>query len=191
VGTEFNPTATDDNCGIASVTNDFNGLSTLAGAVFPAGLTTVIWTITDNSGNTATCTFTVTVEDNEDPTISCVSNQTRDADAGVCTYTAVGTEFKPTATDDNCGIASVTNDFNGLSTLAGAVFPAGLTTVIWTITDNSGNTATCTFTVTVEDNEDPTISCVSNQTRDADAGVCTIRQWEQSLTRQPPMIIVV
>jgi hypothetical protein len=40
----LNPTATDDNCGIASVTNDFNGLSTLAGAVFPAGLTTVIWT---------------------------------------------------------------------------------------------------------------------------------------------------
>jgi hypothetical protein len=141
-GNEFNPTATDDNCGIASVTNDFNGLSTLAGAVFPAGLTTVIWTITDNSGNTATCTFTVTVEDNEDPTISCVSNQDQGCRCGCMHLYGSGNRvLNPTATDDNCGIASVTNDFNGLSTLAGAVSRQGFTTVIWTITDNSGNTA--------------------------------------------------
>ncbi len=32
-------------------------------------LTTVVWTVTDNSGNTATCSMTITVTDNEDPTI--------------------------------------------------------------------------------------------------------------------------
>jgi hypothetical protein len=89
--------------------------------------------------------LSVNVEDITDPTISCVSNQTRDADAGVCTIR----QWEQSLTRQPPMIivvyASVTNDFNGLSTLAGAVFPAGLTTVIWTITDNSGNTATCTF----------------------------------------------
>ena len=173
VGTEFDPTSTDDNCGIASVTNDFNGGATLGGAVFPLGTTTVVWTITDNASNTATCSFDVVVSDNEDPTISCVADQPKDSDAGTCTYTAVGTEFDPTSTDDNCGIASVTNDFNGGATLGGAVFPLGTTTVVWTITDNASNTATCSFDVVVSDNEDPTISCVADQPKDSDAGTCT------------------
>ena len=173
VGSEFDPTATDDNCGISSVTNDFNGGATLAGAVFPLGSTTVTWTITDNSSNTATCSFDVVVSDNEDPTITCVGNQSKDSDAGTCDYTVVGSEFDPTSTDDNCGIASVVNDFNGGATLAGAVFPLGSTTVTWTITDNSSNTATCSFGVVVSDNEDPTITCVGNQVKDSDAGTCT------------------
>ena len=64
---------------------------------------------------------------------------------------------------DNCGIASTVND-------APASFPLGNTTVTWTVTDNSGNTATCTQVVTVEDNEDPTITCPSDLTVKTDAG---------------------
>jgi hypothetical protein len=45
---------------VASVTND-------APAAFPIGVTTVTWTVTDNSGNTATCTQNVTVTDNVNP----------------------------------------------------------------------------------------------------------------------------
>ena len=155
------------------MSNNYNSLSTLAGAIFPNGTTTVIWTVTDATGNTATCSFTVTVNDSEDPTISCVVNQTRDADPGVCTYTTQGTEFDPTAFNDNCPGSTVSNNYNSLSTLAGAIFPNGTTTVIWTVTDATGNTATCSFTITVNDSEDPTISCVADQTRDADPGVCT------------------
>ena len=155
------------------MSNNYNSLSTLAGAIFPNGTTTVIWTVTDATGNTATCSFTITVNDSEDPTISCVINQTRDADPGVCTYTTQGTEFDPTAFNDNCPGSTVSNNYNSLSTLAGAIFPNGTTTVIWTVTDATGNTATCSFTITVNDSEDPTISCVVNQTRDADPGVCT------------------
>ena len=172
-GTEFDPTAFNDNCPGSTVSNNYNSLATLAGAIFPNGTTTVIWTVTDATGNTATCSFTVTVNDSEDPTISCVVNQTRDADPGVCTYTTQGTEFDPTAFNDNCPGSTVSNNYNSLSTLAGAIFPNGTTTVIWTVTDATGNTATCSFTITVNDSEDPTISCVVNQTRDADPGVCT------------------
>ena len=36
---------------------------------YSLGTTTVVWTATDGSGNTATCSQVVTVQDNEDPSI--------------------------------------------------------------------------------------------------------------------------
>ena len=60
-------------------------------------------------------------------------------------------------TADNCGVASVTNDFNGTADASGT-YPIGTTTVVWTVTDTSNNTATCAaWTFTVTDNEAPTI----------------------------------
>ena len=131
------------------------------------------YTVTDACGNSSTAQQTITIDDTTSPTISCVANQTRSTDTGVCTYTAVGAEFDPTATGDNCSIASVTNDFNGTATLAGAVFPIGATTVVWTITDDCGNSQNCSFVVTVIDNELPVIVCPSDLTDiPADPGEC-------------------
>ena len=110
-GTEFNPTAFADNCSGATIQNNYNSSSTLAGAVFNKGTTTVVWTVTDASGNTATCSFDVVVTDNEDPTITCVGNQAKDTDNGTCTYTVQGTEFDPTAFADNCSGATIRNNF--------------------------------------------------------------------------------
>jgi gliding motility-associated-like protein len=170
VGTEFDPVSTGDNCGIASVINDVNGTATLAGEQITDG-TIITWTITDNSANTAQCNYTVTITDNEDPTITCIAPPTRNVDAGQCYYTVVGVEFDPTSTGDNCGIASVVNDLNGTATLAGEQITDG-TIITWTITDNSANTAQCNYTVTVVDNEDPTITCIAPPTRNVDAGQC-------------------
>lgn len=150
------PTATD-NCGIASTTND-------APASFPVGITTVTWTVTDVGGNTAQCTQTVTVIDNIVPTISCPSNVTVNVDSGACEASSV-TLGSPT-TGDNCPSETVSND-------APTAFPVGTTTVTWTVTDASGNTAQCTQTVIVTDNIDPTISCPSNVTVNVDFGACT------------------
>jgi len=44
-----------------------------SGSVFPVGVTTVTSTATDASGNTATCSFTVTIIDTQAPIISAVS----------------------------------------------------------------------------------------------------------------------
>ncbi|RUT78477.1 HYR domain-containing protein [Ancylomarina longa] len=99
--------------------------------------------------------------DNVDPLVACVGNQTRSNDAGVCYYTASGTEFDLVSYSDNCTVASVTNDFNGGNSLNGAQFPKGTTTVAWTVTDNSGNTNTCSFDVIVSDNEDPVADVAS------------------------------
>ncbi|MCH2230957.1 MAG: HYR domain-containing protein [Crocinitomicaceae bacterium] len=147
---------TDDNCSVASVTND-------APVNFPLGNTTVTWTVEDGSGNIATCTQLVTVEDNEAPIIVCPGDLTVDTDPGMCEASAValGTPF----TSDNCSIASVSND-------APAVYQLGSTTVTWTIEDGSGNITTCTQLVTVEDNEAPTIVCPADIIVDNVPGNC-------------------
>ncbi len=182
-GTEFDPTAFDDNCTGATIGYVLTGATTgsgtsLAGVVFNDGTTTVTWTVADASGNTAVCGFDVIVTDTENPTISCVSNpQNRNTDAGVCTYTASGTEFDPTAFGDNCAGAAISYALSGATTgsgtsLAGVVFNDGTTTVTWTVTDASGNTAACGFDVIVTDTENPTITCPSDVTVSPDPDQC-------------------
>ena len=170
IGTEFDATFTD-NCTDGSITNDFNGTATLAGAILPKGINTIVWTADDGNGQTASCTTVVTIEDNEDPVITCVPNATRDTDPGLCQYMVVGTEFDATFTD-NCLDGTITNNYTGTATMAGAILPKGITTIVWTVDDGNGQTATCNTIVTVEDNEDPTISCVPDATRDTNTGVC-------------------
>ena len=61
IGTEFDPSKTEDNCEVDSFVNDINNLATLDGEEFDLGTTTVTWTIVDLNGNTSHCNFTVTV----------------------------------------------------------------------------------------------------------------------------------
>ncbi|MBN2779167.1 MAG: gliding motility-associated C-terminal domain-containing protein, partial [Bacteroidales bacterium] len=142
-GVDLGTPTVDDNCTILSVTND-------APAVFPIGSTIVTWTVTDGSGNIATCEQIVTVTDIELPTIVCPAPVAVNTDADECT--ASGVVLGTPTVDDNCTILSVTND-------APMVFPIGTTVVTWTVTDGSGNIATCEQIVTVTDIELPTIVC--------------------------------
>ncbi|MBL1279261.1 MAG: HYR domain-containing protein [Fluviicola sp.] len=146
----------NDNCSVASVTND-------APTTFPLGMTVVTWTVTDDAGNTATCTQNVTIIDTEMPTIVCPADYTASTAGGSCDVT--GISFGTPTVNDNCMVASVTND-------APVTFPLGTTVVTWTVTDAAGNTATCMQNVIVEDNEAPTINCPANVLVTADAGVC-------------------
>ena len=182
--TEFNPTASGDNCAITSTVYTLTGATTgtgsttLAGVVFNKGMTTVMWKVMDAAGNSASCSFTVTVNDTQNPTITCVGNQTRSSNTAVCTYTTSGTEFNPTATGDNCAVTSTVYTLSGATTgtgnttLAGVVFNNGVTTVSWKVQDAAGNSASCSFTVTVNDNQNPTITCVGNQTRSTATNSC-------------------
>ena len=127
-----------------------------SGATFPIGTTTNTFEVTDGVGNTASCSFTVTVVDNEAPTINCPSNITVNTDAGNCT--AVVNYTAPVGTD-NCPGATTTQ-IAGLP--SGSTFPIGVTTITFEVTDGVGNTNSCSFTVTVNDNEDPVITCPSD-----------------------------
>lgn len=55
----------------------------------------------------------------------------------------------------------------------GSVFPVGTTTNTWMVTNAAGNTDTCSNTVTVIDNEPPSIQCQSDIVVNTDPGQCT------------------
>ncbi|MBK7936741.1 MAG: HYR domain-containing protein [Lewinellaceae bacterium] len=157
-----------DNCGVTSFTWTAPGATPSSGSgnflltSFPlGGPTTITFTAEDAVGLTATCTAEVTVTDIEMPAISCPSNQTKNTDPGVCTYTAVGAEFDATGMTDNCSITfsatNADNTYDLTNTLDGSAFPLGVTNVTWEVEDVNGNTNTCSFSVTVEDHELPQV----------------------------------
>ncbi len=138
---------TNDNCGVASITNDHPSV------FFPVGVTNVIWTVTDNNGWTKTAVQIITVTDTELPTIT-VTNISVNNNPGIC---GANITLAIPVTNDNCGVASVTNDHP--STL----FPVGTTSVIWTVTDTHGLTKTAVQTVSVLDKTAPVINAVAPQ----------------------------
>ncbi|WP_299336619.1 HYR domain-containing protein [uncultured Psychroserpens sp.] len=155
------PVGTDNCVGVA--TTQTAGLE--SGSLFPIGTTTNTFEVTDSFGNSVECSFTVTVIDNEVPTITCPADITVDNDAGECG--AVVAYSIPTF--DNCPDASMTQT-SGLA--SGDVFPIGTTTNSFTITDASGNSVLCSFNVTVVDNEAPVIDCPSDIVMDNELGQC-------------------
>src|SRR5439155_16971423 len=128
-----------------------------SGAVFPKGVTTNTFAVTDAAGRTSSCSFTVTVVDAEPPAIACGADVRVDADPGVCGATVA---YSPPSGTDNCP-GSTTEQTAGLA--SGAVFPKGVTTNTFRVTDASGSVATCSFTVTVVDREAPRIVCPADQ----------------------------
>jgi hypothetical protein len=113
------------------------------GSFFPVGTTTVSCTTTAGPG----CSFTITVVDTQPPTITCPSNVTAVTNQTTCQSSSCQTVNFPAPTaSDNCPGVTLVCDPQSGSCLA-----VGTTTVTCTATDASGNTATCSFTVTVFD----------------------------------------
>lgn len=142
-----------DNCPGAPTTQTA-GLA--SGSAFPKGVTLNTFSITDASGNTTSCSFTVTVNDTEFPVIACPANIVQANDPGNCS--AVVTYTTPVGTD-NCP-GAITVQTAGLP--SGGIFPVSTTTNTFKVTDAMGNVTTCSFTVTVNDTQFPVISCPTN-----------------------------
>jgi|GEM_PF-1439636 len=101
----------------------------------------------------ASCSFTVTVQDTQNPTLTCPANQVQCNDPDQCG--AVVNYPAPTV-NDNCPGGSST-----CSPPSGSFFPVGTTTVTCNGMDAAGNPAPpCSFTVTVNDCQPPTINCL-------------------------------
>ena len=135
--------------------------SPASGSFFPVGTTTVTCSTTGPPAQT--CTFTVTVNDTQPPTITCPANITAVTDQSACVTGACATvNFPPPVATDNCpGVTVVCNPPSG------SCLFAGVTTVTCTATDASGNTASCSFTITtfdvaLQDDSDPTIILLWN-----------------------------
>ena len=145
-----------------NIFNDYNG-SCVASDVYPVGTTTVTWTATDNSGNSAICTQDITVTDDEDPIITCPNDMTVSADPGTCEAASV--DLGMATTTDNCNSTTTSND-------APTSYVLGDNVVTWTANDGNGQSVICTQIVTVEDNENPTITCPDDITVSTDPGTC-------------------
>jgi len=130
-----------DNVGVTS-----SGCLPASGASFNIETVTVTCSAADAAGNTASASFTVTVNDNEAPVVTVPADKIIGTDPGQA-FAVVN--FTPTATD-NVGVTSLVS-----SPPSGSAFAIGTTTVSVTATDGAGNTDTKTFTVTVNDTEAP------------------------------------
>ncbi|MBI1286578.1 MAG: HYR domain-containing protein [Flavobacteriales bacterium] len=154
-----------DNC-TGSITPTLEA-GIASGSNFPVGTTTNTYQAEDEYGNTSTCSFTVTVTDDEAPVITCPADITVDNDSGSCD--AVVTYSLPTVTD-NC--TSPITPALELGLASGSTFPLGTTAIRYSATDASGNVSLCSFSVTVEDNEDPVISCPSDTSVNVEPTTC-------------------
>jgi hypothetical protein len=121
-------------------------------AVFPLGATIVTFTATDASGNVGIATTTVTVVDTKPPVLTNVP-----APVTVEQTSHNGTPVPlplPKATD-------VCDAAPDVKSNAPAVFPLGTTKVTFTATDDSGNQAHASTTVTVVDTKPPVIQGIT------------------------------
>src|SRR6185436_19108534 len=135
-----------DACGIASMS-----LSQTSFSCTNVGANTVVLTVTDNNGNSSTCSAIVTVEDHIAPIALCKAITVQLNAAGTASITAAQID---NGSSDACGIASMSVSPNTF-----ACANVGANTVILTVTDANGNVSTCSSVVTVEDHIAPIALC--------------------------------
>ncbi|MCI0486877.1 MAG: FG-GAP-like repeat-containing protein [Blastocatellia bacterium] len=157
----FNVTASDDCDGAITPVCQIDGKAITSPHTFPVGTTTITCTAEDAAGNSAECSFTVTVNDNQSPSIACPSPITVNNTPGQC---SASVSFNVTASDNCSGAITPVCKIGGTIITSPHIFSAGTTTVICTAEDAAGNQAGCSFTVTVLDTESPSILCPDNTT---------------------------
>lgn len=166
-----------DDCQIQSMSVS---PSVLTGCgVFPVTLT-----VTDWCGNSSTCMTGVQTIENTPPTINCPANLTITA-PNQAPCSVIVNNIQPSNVSVVCGPAIVNYDItgatvaNGLNNASGTLFNQGVSTVTYTATDDCGNTTTCSFTVTVNCENPPSlfgcgmavVTCFSGYTNPTD--VCS------------------
>jgi hypothetical protein len=141
------PTAVDDLDGPIPVT-----CAPASGKTFSLGTTKVTCTATDSHGNTASASFTVTVVDTTPPRVVVPPDSFvyATSDAGIPAASAPVQAFLAAASANDLVDPNprLTND-------APSVLPVGTTTITFTATDASGNSATARAVLTVKPQPPP------------------------------------
>jgi hypothetical protein len=175
-------TAEDLCSDIVSITNDSGNGGADASGEYAVGVHTITFVATDAAGNTAECSVTFEVVDDENPVIECPEDVVIDTDgnitsgaAGIVSMSSDGCgvviQYAAPQGTDNCPLA-LTTHVSGLGTGPNFYAYGGVYTETWMVTDAAGNTAECSFTITVEDNASPTITCPVDLTVANDPGEC-------------------
>lgn len=131
----------------------------------PLGTYPVTYTATDDCGNTASCTTTITVVDNVPPTPVC--DYSIQVDLSVFGSAVVYASSFDSGSHDNCGVESIEVSRDGINFDNFVSFnctdiensPISITL---RITDEAGNYNECTVNTTVDDKLNPAIACPSD-----------------------------
>lgn len=113
----------------------------------PPGNYTATYTVSDASGNTASTSYAITVRDTVPPTALCQPITIFTNPHGSVTYVLQPQEVD-NGSADNCSgtnLNRTVSPINFTCNMAGGVYPVTLT-----VTDSSGNSASCTASVRVE-----------------------------------------
>ena len=116
------------------------------------GANIVTLSAVDGSGNQAACTATVTVEDTIPPTVLCKDATISLDNGGNVTLTSGDVD---NGSSDNCGNISFT--FSGQSSFD--CNGTGTITATLIVSDANENSASCTSSVTITDDSQPTAVC--------------------------------
>lgn len=136
-----------------------NGSTSATAANLVAGSHTL--TITDATGCSTTATATIVVLDTIVPLLACSAN------ISLCGANLVS--YSPPAVTDNCSLTGI------LPTLvsgqaSGTAFDDGVHIQVFLVTDAAGNTATCSFTITVFPIPDILIDSIHNDLNNSGIG---------------------
>ncbi|MCR9103144.1 MAG: HYR domain-containing protein, partial [bacterium] len=107
-------------------------------------------TATDDANLMNSCTYTIPFRDETDPVIVCPDDVTVSADPATCTYNINPWGILPTT--DNCSSDNYVQSTASIGGDGPAPYDLGENTVIFTVSDEAGNTGTCSFKITVQDN---------------------------------------
>ncbi len=118
------------------------------------GTFVIHWRYDDGRGNVTEQPQTVIVKDVTNPVLTAPAALTLTNDPGQCGRSLAGIALGTPIASDNCGgLKPATHD-------APAFFPAGTTTVTWTVEDAAGNRSTAAQRVTVA-NADPVVGTIT------------------------------
>lgn len=167
----YNKMPIDPGCGGITIKKT-GGLP--SGSRFPVGTSVIQFEIRNKNGEVKKCEMRINVSDKEAPSFKCK----KDTTIVVTDASTKGVKYNyilPAATDNCSGVRA--KQLEGLS--SGSVFPAGDTHMKWSFSDEAGNTAECSYTITVIDSGKPAevvstskADCPKDINKGNDAGQC-------------------
>ena len=122
------------------------------------------------SGNTATCSVSVEVEDTESPVVECPDTNNPNTNDEGESYAYLDYEVE---VSDNCEVERTVYSVDNEVITFSYDFPVGSSVVNVLVTDFHGITSTCSFSFVVEDTEAPVVECpVPDNPYSNDEGDC-------------------
>ncbi|MEO7927096.1 MAG: T9SS type A sorting domain-containing protein [Saprospiraceae bacterium] len=119
------------------------------------GVITRHWSAIDGCGNLSTCTQTITIVDQTNPTITCPQNIIVDCSVGILPA-VTGT---PVVLDNCTSIANLVVTHTDVEVAPLGCSGTGIIKRTWTVADACGNSTTCIQTIQITDLLKPTLTC--------------------------------